>query len=503
MNVAEMILSHGRADAPALIEGSRILSHGALREGVGSVAAWIAGQALPAGARIGILAENSAFFATVYLGILHAGRVAVPLNTEALPESLAGILRTSGASLVLASRRQARRLAQAAVPLPCPLVDEEAVSGAEPSPPAAAAPPVDGLAALMFTSGSTGEPKGVMVTHANIASNTRDIMAVLGLGEHDRVLLVLPLHYCFGLSVLHTHLMAGGSLVLNNQFLYPETVLRDIARHECTGLAGVPSTYQILLRKSRLKDTPLPSLRWMQQAGGRLPGPLINELCQAQPQARFFTMYGQTEATARLSCLPPERLDDKLGSIGRGLPSTRLEVLAPDGRPVRPGSDEVGEIVASGPNICAGYWNDPAETARYFRDGKLHTGDLARVDAEGFLFIVDRDRDMIKCGGNRVSSKEIEDVLAAHPGVVEAAVIGLPHELLGEAIAAYVVTTRDARIDPDELRQLCRRALPPYKVPERLEIVPELPHTGSGKVMKASLRARALANPSPAPALVS
>ena len=503
MNVAEMILSHGRADSPALIEGGRVTSYGALREGAGTVAAWIASQALPAGARIGVLAENSAFFATAYLGILHAGRVAVPLTTEASPDHIARVLQASGASLLLASRRQARRLAQAGVPLPCPVVDEEAFSGAEPAAPVAAAAPADGLAALMFTSGSTGEPKGVMVSHQNIASNTRDIVTVLGLGEADRVLLVLPLHYCFGLSVLHTHLTAGGSVVLNNQFLYPETVLRDIALHQCTGLAGVPSTYQILLRKSRFKDTPLPSLRWMQQAGGRLPGPLINELRQAQPQARFFTMYGQTEATARLSCLPPERLDEKLGSIGTGLPSTRLEVLTPDGQPVRPGSDEVGEIVASGPNICAGYWNDPAETARYFRDGRLHTGDLARVDADGFIFIVDRDRDMIKCGGNRVSSKEIEDVLAAHPGVVEAAVIGLPHELLGEAIAAYVVTTRDARLEPDALRQLCRRALPPYKVPERIELVPELPHTGSGKVMKAWLRARLMASAPPSPALVS
>ena len=199
-------------------------------------------------------------------------------------------------------------------------------------------------------------------------------------------------------------------------------------------------------------------------------------------------MYGQTEATARLSYLPPDRLPDKLGSIGKGLPSTRLEVLKPDGQPARPGSDEVGEIVASGDNLCAGYWNDPVETARYFRDGRLFTGDLARVDAEGFIYIVDRERDMIKSGGHRVSPKEIEDVIAAHPEVVEVAVIGVPHDWLSEAIAAFVVAIREARVLPEELRDLCRRALPAYKVPEQVQFVADLPHNSSGKVLKHELR---------------
>ena len=153
-------------------------------------------------------------------------------------------------------------------------------------------------------------------------------------------------------------------------------------------------------------------------------------------------MYGQTEATARLSYLPPERLADKLGSIGQGLPHTRLEVLKPDGAAVRPGSDEVGEIVARGGNITPGYWNDREETARYFRDGKLYTGDMARVDEDGFLFILERSRDFIKAMGNRVSPKEVEEVIAELPQVVETAVIGVPHEIWGEAIHAFVVTAR-------------------------------------------------------------
>jgi len=301
---------------------------------------------------------------------------------------------------------------------------------------------------------------------------------------------VLPLHYCFGLSVLHSHLSAGASLVINNQFLYPETVLQDMQNKSCTGLAGVPSTYQILLRKSRFRQMEFPVLRWLQQAGGRLPNPYITEIRQAFPAVRFFTMYGQTEATARLSYLAPEHLQTKLGSIGKGLASTRLEVLKSDGSPVEPGSDETGEIVASGHNVCRGYWKDPDETARYFRSEKLHTGDLARVDADGFLFIVDRERDMIKSGGNRVSAKEIEDVICELPDVVEVAVIGVPHEWMGEAIAAFVVLTRDPQVGPEEIRGHCRRRLASFKIPGTLEIVSELPHNSSGKVLKNGLRKR-------------
>src|SRR4029077_19274121 len=148
-------------------------------------------------------------------------------------------------------------------------------------------------------------------------------------------------------------------------------------------------------------------------------------------QVRFFSMYGQTEATARLSYLPPERLADKLGSIGKGLASTSVEVLKPDGSPVAPGSEETGEIVASGDNIAAGYWNDPAETGAFFKNGKLHTGDIARLDRDGFIFFVERERDIIKPGGNRVSAREVEEVIAEIPDVVEVAVVSGPHDLLG------------------------------------------------------------------------
>jgi acyl-CoA synthetase (AMP-forming)/AMP-acid ligase II len=229
-------------------------------------------------------------------------------------------------------------------------------------------------------------------------------------------------------------------------------------------------------------------LRWLQQAGGKLPNPLICEIRRVVPDVQLFIMYGQTEATARLSYLPPDRLDDKLGSIGRGLPHCRLEVLRADGAPVAPGSDEIGEIVASGQNITLGYWGDPTESAKYFCKGRLHTGDMARVDADGFIFIVERARDFIKAMGYRVGPKEVEEVLAEMPEVVESAVLGVPDELWGEAVQAYIVTVRPEQLTEDDVRAHCLRRLPNYKIPQRIVFLPRLPKLSSGKVDKEWLR---------------
>jgi len=265
-------------------------------------------------------------------------------------------------------------------------------------------------------------------------------------------------------------------------------MLREMQQRECTGLAGVPSTYQLLLRKSRFRQMEFPKLRWFQQAGGKLPNPCIQEILSAFPKVPYFLMYGQTEATARLSYLPPERLADKLGSIGRGLPSTRLEVLKPDGTSVRPGSDEIGEIVATGDNIALGYWKDPGETAKFFRNGRLYTGDLARMDADGFIFIVERERDLIKSGGNRVSAKEVEDVIAEIGDVVEVAVVGMAHELLGEAIKAFVVLTPGSSGTPALVAEHCRKHMPSFKAPDEIIFLSSMPHNGAGKIVKGKLK---------------
>jgi acyl-CoA synthetase (AMP-forming)/AMP-acid ligase II len=491
MNVVEAILARGHDDAVAVAGRDRRVTYAELRAAVLRVAGGLLELGGVKGERVGLLSENSPFFLEAYLGTIRAGLTIVPLPTEMTEVGFAEIVGNTGMNRVFLSPRFLGRVGPWARKLGLSVLTERAMHEKQRSLELAfpEISPRRDLAALMFTSGSTGSPKGVMVTHRNIECNTLDIITYMGLDARDRVMTVLPFHYCFGLSLAHTHLMAGGTLVLNNEFkLFPESVLQDLIRLECTGIAGVPSTYQILLRKSRFASLAFPHLRWLQQAGGKLPNPCIEELRRAVPHARFFLMYGQTEGTARLSYLPPERLEEKLGSIGRGLPSTRLEVLGPDGAPVPPGSGEVGEIVARGDNVALGYWNDPVETGRYFRNGKLHTGDLARVDAEGFIYIVEREREVIKSGGNRVSAREIEDVVAELRDVVEVAVVGAPHELLGEAIKAFVTLAPHSSLTARDIEAHCRKRLPAFKAPEEVILLRTMVHNSAGKVLKRELR---------------
>lgn len=493
-NAAAWLLETGDEDAPAVLAGDAVITYGQLRRSVDRVALELLRAGLSKGERVVVLAENGPFFVAAYLGVMRAGLCAVPLPTAITAGELGAVVRSTEPRAIFISDRLAAEFAEAFAALHVEAWTESRVAALEavvdPRPFPDVDPAVD-LAALMFTSGSTGGPKGVMVTHANIRCNTADIVSYLALAPSDRVLIVLPLFYCFGASLLHTHLRAGASAVLARNFTFPERALDELEARACSGFAGVPSTYQVLLRRTRFAQRRFPSLRWLQQAGGRLPEPFIREIRAAFPEVRLFVMYGQTEATARLSYLPPEKLEEKPGSIGRGLPSTRLEVLGPDGRPVAPGSAAVGEIVASGGNVTRGYWKDPLETARYFRDGRLHTNDLARVDADGFIFITGRSRDFIKAAGHRVSPREIEDVVAEMPAVVEVAVFGAPDELLGEAIHAWVVERRAGSVSAAEVLHHCNERLPNYKVPATVEIVDRLPKNAAGKVLRAALGAAA------------
>ena len=491
MNVADRILRNGKSTAPAVLSQSGTVTYGELRRQVSHISQFLLDRGRAKGERVGLLAENGAFFVAAYLGIIRAGLVAVPLQTELTPQALAQIASDSGMRELLVSQRlvaKARALTTAAH---IPFLIEVDLSNSS-APESGLIAEIDqavDLAALMFTSGSTGSPKGVMITHRNIECNSLDILSYLGLSSEDRAMVVLPFHYCFGLSLLHTHLFAGASVVLNNSFrLFPEQMLQELQETKCTGFAGVPSTYQILLRKTRFLEMAFPKLKWFQQAGGKLPNPCIQQLLSAFPSVRFFLMYGQTEATARLSYLPPERVRDKLGSIGKGLPSTRLQVLKDDGTPVTPGSSETGEIVATGDNIARGYWNDPVETACFFRNGRLYTGDLARVDKDGFIFFVERERDIIKPGGNRVSAREVEDIIAEIPDVVEVAVVGAPHELMGEVIKAFVVLRPNAEITTEGIAAHCRKVLPAFKIPHAITCLSSMPHNAAGKILKSKLR---------------
>jgi acyl-CoA synthetase (AMP-forming)/AMP-acid ligase II len=325
-----------------------------------------------------------------------------------------------------------------------------------------------------------------VLSHANIVANTSSIVEYLGLSSTDGVLVVLPFHYVYGKSLLNTHVAVGGRVILENRFMFPQEALNTMERREATGFSGVPSSFAILLNKSNIAERELPHLRYVTQAGGAMAPELQRRLMAALPGKRIFIMYGATEASARLSYLPPEELPRKVGSIGKAIPGVQLDVLRDDGSSADDG--EVGELVARGRNIMEGYWNDPEETAAVLDEHGYHTGDLGRRDEEGYLYVVGRKREMIKSGAHRISPKEIEEVLLENRSIHEAAVVGAEDEMLGEAIVAFVTLRPGHEAEPDAIIEWCRGRMPQYKVPHAMEIRREFPRNASGKVDKLALK---------------
>lgn len=501
MNVADFLLAGKQPDRVALRHVHALHTYGEIQGVVEAIAGYLVETGGQKGDRAILLSDNSFFWVAAYLGVLRAGLICVPLPTAVSPEELEYILEITEARFAflqvgVAARARDRfhpmpvltdadvlRLPR--VPAPLPSTDLPGhVPHTTPSLPQVF--PSD-LAALMFTSGSTGRPRGVMVSHANIMANTESITRYLGLTEHDRMMAVLPFHYCFGTSLLHTHLRVGASLVIGSNFMYPEAVLQRMIETECTGFAGVPSHFQILLRNSSLRKKEFPHLRHVQQAGGHLAPGYIPELQEALPRTQVFIMYGQTEGTSRLSYLPPDLLREKSGSIGKGIPGVTLRVLNESGGDVNPG--EVGEVVAKGENVTEGYWRDPTESAISFRNGSLYTGDLGTIDQDGFIYIVGRAKDFLKCGGKRVSCRQLEERILEFDGLLEAAVIGMPDDILGEAVKAFVVSRAPSSDGlAERVLQFCKEHLPPDLVPHDIVVLDTLPKNSAGKVLKQNLK---------------
>jgi acyl-CoA synthetase (AMP-forming)/AMP-acid ligase II len=346
------------------------------------------------------------------------------------------------------------------------------------------------VALILFTSGSTGTPQGVLQTHRNIDANSRSIVRYLGLIAEDRVLATLPLYYCYGRSLLQTHLLVGGSVYFDDRFAFPRTVMEALASERCTGFAGVPLTFEILRRSVDLSSIAMPTLRYVTQAGGAMAPETIRWARDAFAPAPLFVMYGQTEATARICYLPPERAVDKEGSIGIPISGVEVRVVDEAGRACPPG--EVGELTVRGPNVTPGYLDDPTATAEILRDGWLWTGDLAVQDDEGFLYHRGRAREMLKVGGRRVSPVEIEQIIERHPAVAEAAVRGVSDGLKGEVPAAFVVRHRHASLTEDDLRTFLRATAAPWLMPATVTFLERLPRNEAGKLLRAEL-------PEPAP----
>ncbi len=471
--------------AEALVHGAQRLSYGDLWLAIGAVSTHLRALRLPRGARIGLLLENSPCYVACYYGVHAVGGVVVPLNPAARAAELAGHLNHCSASaLIVPAGHTELNALHAAAPAVQVLEAEALCSGG--ARVAFTEPVPEAPACIIYTSGTTGRPKGVTLSHRNLDINTRSILAYLPLSSADCLVNVLPFHYAYGNSVLHTHLIAGARLVLDRSMVYPSGVLQAMAAEHATGFSGVPSTFAMLLARADPAAHDLRSLRYLTQAGGGMSTDLAQRVRQAFPAAKLFIMYGQTEASARLAYLPPEQLDDKAGAVGIAVPGVELKIHDEHGREVAPGVS--GEIWARGENIMLGYWNDPDATRQVLAHGWLKTGDLAHRDHDGYIYIDGRRSEMIKCGAHRISPQEVEEVIAQLDGVDDVACTGIPDELLGEVVKAVIVQRAGGSLSAKAVQRHCRERLPPYKVPRAVAFVEALPRTASGKVQRYLLR---------------
>jgi acyl-CoA synthetase (AMP-forming)/AMP-acid ligase II len=444
-------------------------------------AAGLLSAGLQAGDRVLISCDLSPASTLAYLGAMYAGLVPVLVDERALA--------TSGEPILTRARAKAVWVAKG---VRCDWARKNGITqiegnfDARPAHSLRPAPCTEkDLAVLMPTSGSTGVPRLVMVSHGNLSANTEAIARSQRLGSDEKAMLIMPVSYCFGASVMHSHLYQGGGVVFDSRFMFPDKVLHAINTYGCTTFAGVPAVYNILLRRSNLRSIRLPALRRFLQAGGALASEGVRESSNIAPTAEFFVMYGQTEATARISSLPPDRLGEKLGSVGLPMDNLMIRIVDDEGRELPAG--QTGEIQVCGPSVCSGYFDDPEATEQKFGDGWLKTGDFAYRDDEGYLWIKGRTSEFIKIRGVRVSFGEVEAKVAAIPGVYECAAAATRHPEAGEALALFIVADDGASIVAEKVRH----ALPPQWTCVSVRVVPELPKTENGKIARSQLRTMA------------
>jgi long-chain acyl-CoA synthetase len=493
----------------AIIQLSRSSTYRELLAGAKSIADWLMDENTAPGDRIGILIDDPAEYTMAYFGILMAGAAVVALNTQTSARTLLNTINDADISVLLTHAKfikymqdigqgmpSLRLIALSSPPkhkgpdLPARCADltdilhGRQLDGHELRRHASDDP--GALAQLIYTSGTTGKPKGVMLTHANLTANTESIIEYLKLTSEERHMVVLSFFYSFGNSIFLSHIAAGATMIVHQSMLYPKIVLDLMVREQATGLSGVPSTFAVLLSFAQLQSYSFPRLKYIAQAGGPMRPRLARQVKSSFPDAALYIMYGQTEAAPRLSYLHPDDFHRKPGSIGKAIPGVTLKLLDKNGAPVKTG--ETGEIVACGENIMQGYWKDPSGTAHVLKKEGLWTGDLAKSDDEGFLYIVSRKSELIKSGAHRIGPQEIEEIILEHPSVQEVAVFGMDDPLLGESIAACVILKAGISCTAKELLLHCRENLPSFKVPHRVLFFETFPKTESGKVQKNELK---------------
>ena len=509
MFVHEFLERNGteRPDKTALVFGDQRLSYKELDDLAARFASALIRKGIGKGDRVVIVTPNSIEAIVAIFGILKAGGVFLVVHHSIKEKKLAYILQDCGARGVVLFRNQLpafETVLETCGSVQCmvvcggeegeraqghvPAVSWDAIRNKE--PPLKKSPQMSeqDLACLVYTSGSTGEPKGVMESHACVDFATGSIIRYLENTADDIVLNCLPLSFDYGLYQPLMVFKFGGTLVLERSFMFPAAIVKKLEKERVTGFPGVPTVFSLLLQMD-LSAYDLSSLRYMTNTAAALPVSHIERLCAKFPQASLYSMYGQTECK-RVLYLPPHELKKRPGSVGIAIPGTEVWVQGPEGERLPHGS--VGQLVVRGRHVMKGYLNKPTETARTFgpgrfpEEGVLFTGDLFRQDEEGFFYFISRVDDIIKTRGEKVAPKEIENVLYLLPSVLEAAVIGVPDELEGEAIKAYIISS-DPALSAKDVINHCKKHLESFMVPKFVEFRDTLPKSSAGKIAKRDI----------------
>ena len=501
----DSLLQRADSDArarTALVADGRSSTFGDLLDGAQRLAGALRARGVGRGDRVAVYLENSSACATAIYGTLIAGGVFVLVIPQTKAGKLEFILRDCGARALITDRalqatfqealgRLKERPAVLCSGAPQAPADslEAALAGTEPLAEPAPVIPLD-LAAILYTSGSTGTPKGVMQTHQAMVFTLGSLIEYLRLSADERILCVLPLSFDYGLYQLLMAVALGACLVLERSFTFLGQVLGRMRDERVTVFPGVPTLFATLLAAHRRAPLSFPSVTRLTNTAAALPDEFVGGLREVFPNALIYKMYGLTECK-RVSYLEPELLDAKPGSVGKAIPGTEVYLLTEDGKPVPPG--QTGILYVRGPHVMAGYWNRPDLTAEMLKPGQLPgervlcTHDLFRMDGEGFLYFVGRTDDIIKTRGEKVSPVEVENALHRIPGVREAAVLGVPDPLLGEAVRAYVVTDPQSHLTAQSLRADSAKYLESYMVPAQVILCESLPRSANGKINKRLL----------------
>jgi long-chain acyl-CoA synthetase len=464
------------------------VSYGLLDAATKLTAGLLADKGVGPGDRVGIMLPNVPYFAVAYFGVLRGGGIVVPMNVLLKRREVAFYLSDSGAKLLLAWHGFAEEAQNGAgdAGVECLLVSpgefEQLLGTAQPRAEVADTED-DDTAVILYTSGTTGTPKGAELTHASLKRNCEAARGLFDLGADAVTLGALPLFHAFGQTCgLNATIAGGGMLTLIPRF-DPGKALEIIARDRVTVFEGVPTMYNAMLHYPDASSFDTSTLQVCASGGAAMPVEVMHGF-EEKFRCKVLEGYGLSETSPVASFNHPDR-ERKAGSIGTPIEGVEMKVVDDEGHDVPAG--DVGEIVIRGHNVMKGYWNRPDATAEAIRDGWFHTGDMARIDEDGYFFIVDRKKDMIIRGGYNVYPREIEEILYEHPAVREAAVVGMPHEELGEEVGAAVALKDGADVSPEQLRAYVKEQVAAYKYPRLVWLVEDLPKGPTGKILKREI----------------